>query len=291
MEIHRRRLIAVRGSKLIYVPKLFLAGREAVGEVLISWEGDILLAKIPGERGVEIQWSPGVAKAVVAAYAAGLDWVRITGKGEADERELGLDIVEGVVENLGGALLVKFVDVTWNKEMVVETMLDTLKYMTQGLARGILGKRALKALDREVDKARLTVNRLCAKWPTTTCTYYIQLARYFERATDHLVELAEEDPDVAIFAILHDAVEKLKAVSQNGIENILDYLARAPSFRLMASQRARSEREAIHAVRVVDYLENAAEVYLDIAVWRKSKYTPSNREEASGASHANWYTL
>lgn len=285
MEFHKRRLIAVRNSKLIYVPKPFLAGREAVGEVLLTWEGDTLLVKLPGERGVELQWVPGVAKVVVAAYAAGLDWVKITDVRSAmDAKELGLDIVEGEAESHDGALLVKFVDVAWDKKAVVETMLDTLKYIAQGLARGVLSRRALKALDKEVDKARLTVNRLCAKWPTATCAYYIQLARYFERTADHLVELAEESPDIAIFNALHEAVEKLKNVSQSGVEGILDYLSKTPSFRMVISQRTRTEREAIHAIRVIDYLENAAEVYLDIAISKRSKYTPPEVQNAPASA-------
>ncbi|GEM_PF-4538611 len=43
------------------------------------------------------------------------------------------------------------------------------------------------AADDETDVSRLAMNRLCAGTPTPKCVYYLQLARRYGRAVDHVV--------------------------------------------------------------------------------------------------------
>jgi hypothetical protein len=47
-----------------------------------------------------------------------------------------------------------------------------------------------------------------------------------------------------------------------------------PSRRFAAMQQTSQEHQSIHAVRTLDYLENAAEVYLDMAIYASQNKSP-----------------
>jgi len=46
------------------------------------------------------------------------------------------------------------------------------------------------------------------------------------------------------------------------------------SRRFTAMQQTSQEHQSIHAVRTLDYLENAAEVYLDMAIYATQNKSP-----------------
>ncbi|MGC9131983.1 MAG: hypothetical protein ACP5H5_10450, partial [Pyrobaculum sp.] len=51
------------------------------------------------------------------------------------------------------------------------------------------------------------------------------------------------------------------------VDHIAKFLSTAASKRFQVMQRAKSEIAMLHAVRVIDYMENSAEVYLDMAIY------------------------
>jgi len=165
---------------------------------------------------------------------------------------------------------------------VVGRMLSALVYLLEGLAKGTATRATVQAADDETDVLRLTVNRLCTKTPTPKCTFYIQLARYYERAVDHVRELYAERPPQALWALLWEAAKELHKIHQNRqTAAIAQYLSAMASRRFAAMQQTRQEHQSIHAVRTLDYLENAAEVYLDMAIYGTQNKSPLQNTHTS----------
>lgn len=135
----------------------------------------------------------------------------------------------------------EFFDSVVDKEAVAEMMLRALKYMADALAAGVVTSKGISALDQEIDRHRLRMNRLCVKWPTPTCPFYIQLARYYERAADHLAALASEGAEKPLFRLLADAIAGLEK-ARGGVEDILDYLKSLGRLRHIALEMAQRER-------------------------------------------------
>jgi len=267
--VDTRRIIRLRGSYLIYLPKR-VASSFASDEVLVFWEGDFV-----GIRPIAFRRSAadvGLAAAVVAGYAAGLDELELPASDEVKDM---INKIGARLEDSGGRYVVTYVDRYLNKEEIVTRMLDVLLFLLDGLARGTATRSTIQAADDETDVLRLGVNRLCVQTPTPKCAFYIQLARYYERAVDHVRELYAEKPPQAVWSILKDAAEDLRLISESPqVAAVTQYLSSLPSRRFAAIQHTQSDLQSIHAVRILDYLENAAEVYLDISIYESRKAVP-----------------
>lgn len=275
MEVVKRRLIRVRGSYLAYLPKK-LMGNLGVNDVEMYWEDDFVGIKPLLARGAGVVEARGALAVylIVAGYAAGLDYLDLTA--DRSDVERGLSKVFGRALDRGGAYRVEYEDRYTDKEEVIKRMLDSLLFLLNGLSAGTATAKTVEAVDDEVDKLRLTVNRLCTRYPTPKCGFHIQLARFYERAVDHIVELYREAPDGKIWAILRDVAAGLKD-ALGDLEALGEYVARMPSARFMAMQLSKGEAQAVHAVRVIDYLHNAAEVYFDIHLYESSCRSQNSR--------------
>ncbi len=269
-----RKVIRLRGSYLIYLPKK-VASSFVSNEVSVFWEGDFVGIRPLAFRRAAVD--VGLATAVVAGYAAGLDELEVPASEEV--RKMA-EKIGALLEESGGSYLVRYVDRYMDKEEVVGRMLDVLLFLLEGLAQGTATRTTVQAADDETDILRLSLNRLCTKAPTPKCAFYIQLARYYERAVDHVRELHAEKPPREVWTILKDAAEELHNIHQNPqIPAIARYLSSMPSRRFAAMQSTHGELQTIHAVRTIDYLENAAEVYLDVAVYENQKATSQKPTE------------
>jgi phosphate uptake regulator len=265
-----RKLVRLRGSYLVYLPKR-VASSFVSEEVVVFWEGDFVGVSPAALRRAAAD--VGLPQVVVAGYAVGLDELELAAAGEAVIE--AAEKVGAVVEKTDGVYRIRYVDRFIDKEEVVGRMLSALTYLLEGLAKGTATRATVQAADDETDVLRLTVNRLCTKAPTPKCTFYIQLARFYERATDHVRELYAERPPQALWALLWEAAVELLKIHQNRqIATIAQYLSAMPSRRFAAMQQTRQEHQTIHAVRTLDYLENAAEVYLDMAIYVTQNKSP-----------------
>ncbi|MEL9990545.1 MAG: hypothetical protein QXP98_00645 [Thermoproteus sp.] len=269
MKIVRRRLIRIRGSYIVYLPKPFADG---LAEVEMFHEGDFVGVRAPRVRRAEARWADDVEKLVVAAYSAGLDELVLRGvpPGGGEKLAEAVGLVEGSLELRGDVAVVKFADTVLDKSAVIDRMLRALLYAAEGLSSGLATRLTLDAVDREVDRLRLVVNRLCVRYPTPSCALYVQLARYFERAVDHLVELARGQADRRLYGVLAGSAAKFAEILKGDPSEILKFLESLRGERHLAIQLSSNERDAIHAARFLDYLANAAEVYLDVHMRRSS---------------------
>jgi hypothetical protein len=97
----------------------------------------------------------------------------------------------------------------------------------------------------------------------------VQLARYVERAADHIVELARLEPPKELIGALRDAVaEFVRSSSADDLRSVFAFIEATKKTRFLLQQLARDEITMLHADRVVDYLTNAAEVYIDMLTRR-----------------------
>ncbi|MEM1598511.1 MAG: hypothetical protein QXP31_06825 [Pyrobaculum sp.] len=270
MELDRRRVIRIRGSYVVYLPKRFMS-RLDPAEVEVFWEDDFAGVRPVAATKYVIEGGEQAALLLISAYVSGLDDVIV--KARLDVVNKAVAKIYAEVREAEGGYYVKFVDKYVDKAVVVDRMYQSLVYVLSGLARGIADRKALAAVDDEVDRLRLVANRLCAKYPTPSCAFYVQLARYFERALDHVVDLYDERPRQELWTALLDAAEELGRAKDRGVAALLRYVETAPSTRFKAAQLARGELQTLHAARIVDYLINAAEVYLDLAVYKRGAET------------------
>jgi len=266
-----RKVIRLKGSYLLYLPKR-VASSFVSEEVNVFWEGDFVgVTPLALRRATAEVALPQV---VVAGYAVGLDELELPTCAEEAVAEMA-EKMGAVVEQVDGVCKLRYVDKYVDKEEVVGRMLSALRYLLDGLARGTATRSAVRAVDDETDVLRLTVNRLCTKAPTPKCAFYIQLARYYERAVDHVRELYAEKPPQALWALLWEAAEELNKIHlHRQIAAVAHYLSTMASRRFTAMQHTHQELQTIHAVRVLDYLENAAEVYLDMAIYEAQTKSP-----------------
>ena len=262
-------MIRVRGSYVAYLPKK-LMGSLGVDDVEMYWEDDFVGVRPSLARGAGVVEAEGALAIylIVAGYAAGLDYLDIAA--DRSDVERGLSMVFGRALERGGVYRIEYVDRYTDKEEVIERMLDSLLFLLRGLSAGTATAKTVEAVDDEVDKLRLTVNRLCTRYPTPKCGFHIQLARFYERAVDHVAELYRESPDARIWSVLKDAAEGLRG-ALGDMKALANYVAKIPSARFMAMQLSRGEAQAVHSVRVIDYLHNAAEVYFDIFLYEMGR--------------------
>ncbi|CCC82010.1 conserved hypothetical protein [Thermoproteus tenax Kra 1] len=73
MNTVRRRLIRIRGSYALYLPKVSLARYGDVSDVEVLWDHNSLVVAVPTRKRAATRWSERADKVVVGAYAAGLD--------------------------------------------------------------------------------------------------------------------------------------------------------------------------------------------------------------------------
>ncbi|MEZ0318825.1 MAG: hypothetical protein ABWK05_02370 [Pyrobaculum sp.] len=265
MEIHKRRVIRVRGSYLLYLPKRFMSRFDPT-EVEVYWEDDFVGVRPAAASSYEVEDGGHVGLLLISAYVSGLDGALV--KAPLDQINTAISKIYAEVKEAEGGYYVKFIDKYVDKAAVVERMYQSLIYVLTGLVRGATDGKTLAAVDDEVDRLRLVTNRLCAKYPTPSCAFYIQLARYFERGLDHVVDLYDEKPRAELWAALLEAAEQLGKAKDSGAQALLQYISTTPSIRFKTTQLAKGELQTLHAGRVVDYLVNAAEVYLDLAVYK-----------------------
>ncbi|MCX8135702.1 hypothetical protein [Pyrobaculum aerophilum] len=266
--MERRRLIRIRGSYLVYLPKKVAALYETP-DVVVYWEGRFVGVTPPARRRYACNIS--APQIVVAGYAAGLDELYIPKNGGAAR---GLEKVYAEWTEEGGLLKIRYIDKYADKSEVVERMLKIALYLLEGLEKGTATKKTVEAADDETDLLRLTVNRLCARQPTPKCAFYIQLARYYERAVDHIRELYAESHTPELWRLLYNTARELAKIhNRRNVEDTVKFLSTIPSRRFAVMQTARSELAMLHAVRVVDYFENAAEVYLDLTLYDNAEIT------------------
>jgi hypothetical protein len=260
--MERRKLISLRGSYLLYLPKK-VASRYDTKEVFVFWEGDFVGVVPPALR--HYTADTPAPYYVVAGYAAGLDELEIP---KSRDVEKAAEKVYAQVVDGGGLVKIRYVDRYVDKGEVVDRMVKVLLYLLEGLAGGTATRRVVEAADDESDVLRLTVNRLCAKWPTPRCAFYIQLARYYERAVDHIRELYLSESQPEMWAALLEAARELAGIHERRtVDHIVKFLTTVASRRFYVMQKAKSEIAMLHAVRVIDYMENSAEVYLDMAIY------------------------
>ncbi|MGC9130455.1 MAG: hypothetical protein ACP5H5_02590, partial [Pyrobaculum sp.] len=221
-----RSLIKLRGSYLIYLPKKVVASYYS-DKAVIYWEGDFI-----GVRQVEprrAETSHAGVLTVVAGFAAGLDELVVP---QSREVEKALEKIYAKIEYEGDVVKIRYEDRYINKDDVVRRMLQTLLYLLEGLAGGTATRRVVEAADDESDVLRLTVNRLCAKWPTPRCAFYIQLARYYERAVDHIRELYLSESQPEMWAALLEAARELAEIHERRtVDHIAKFLSTAASKR------------------------------------------------------------
>ncbi|MEM0468766.1 MAG: hypothetical protein QXT27_06195 [Pyrobaculum sp.] len=284
MGFELRKLIRVRGSYLVYLPKVIME-KSAADEVEVFWEDRFVGVRPAGVYEAELACRGSVA-VIVAGYAAGLDQVKISADpGVVDK---ALEKIYAVVEREGDSYVIKYVDKYFDKEVVVERMFEVLIHALRGVAKGTANHKTLQAADDESDRLRLTLNRLCAKRPSPRCAFYIQLGRFFERAIDHIVELYSERPSLDVWRILLEAAESLStAVGSGRGEQLVQYLQKAPSYRFVLLQYAERPSQALHAARVLDYLINSAEVFLDKVIFQRARFRPGREVEENFISREN----
>ncbi|MEM1570983.1 MAG: hypothetical protein QXS00_06305 [Pyrobaculum sp.] len=274
MNITRRSVLRVRGSYVVYLPKRCVDSY-APREVEMFWEDGFIGIK-PSARSI-VEAGPA-AVYIISAFAAGADEAYV--KAPLEEVQKALKVVYAEVAEAEGGYVVRFVDKYTEKEPVVELMYHSLVYALSLASRGAATIKTLQAIEDEVDRMRLVVNRLCAKYPTPTCPFYVQLARYYERALDHVIELYSEKPAPQLWRLLLNTTKELGAAVEAGDpEALVQFLSTAGGRRFQVTQLTKGELQTLHADRVIDYLANAAEVYLDLKIYKAVKKSPSGGQD------------
>jgi len=270
----RRRVSLVRGSYVIYLPKEWAVevGVGEAREVFIVRDGKLLLVFPVSESSVElvVKDRSVAEKAFLAAYTAGFDKVVVRGSDEVLEEVMSLARFYGaaVVERGAGHVVLKIVDSEVDLAVLVRRMFNVfINYMLDHLAYAEKPDvKLLDAVDDEVDKLRHVVERRCTKAPSRSCTQYVLIARYIERAADHLVEYAKLSPNKSVVKELYEAASRV-AEAQGDVEKIFRALAliKSLSTRLQYSGSG-EELGLLHVVRVLDYLENILEEFIDLSM-------------------------
>jgi len=268
----RRRVSVVRGSYVVYLPKEWVVevGVDKVREVFIVRDGRLLLVFPASESSVElvVKDRSVAEKAFLAAYIAGFDEVRVRGSVDVLERVVSLARFYGaaVVEQGAGHVVLKIVDSEVDLAALVRRMFNVfINYMLDHLAYAEKPDvRLLEAVDDEVDKLRHVVERRCTKAPSRSCTQYVLIARYIERAADHLVEYAKLSPNKSVAKELYEVASRV-AEAQGDVEKVLRALAAVKSLSTRL-QYSGEDLGLLHVVRVLDYLENVLEEFIDLSL-------------------------
>ncbi len=280
--MERRKVFRVRQSYAVYLPKQWCVSRGITdgNEVALSWDGDVLVLRPPRDTRIEIVLDePSESHAVrliVSAYVTGHDMIELKVRGmPLDFRHSVQVFARGlqmfIVEEGPDTIVFRVHDVKIDKMKLFSRMFNVLMFMLDYAVKAPkLDSSFLDSIDDEVDRYRLMIERMCYKYPNERCIHHVQLARHIERAADHVVELARMGPQTDVFVTLLGCAHGFsESVFTNNVAEILGFFDEAARCRTSLAQHALSDVELLHAHRVIDYLANAAEVFLDMNVAEK----------------------
>lgn len=276
-----RRVFRIRESYAVFLPKAWCE-KNSIGErseVNVMWEEDVVVVRPARPRSFTARVSSPdmdtLVKLLMAALVSGYDEVRLEVRGlDLELRHKIMSVARGLymlpMEEGPDYILFKVEDVKFDREKLIARMVSTLAFMIEHLVTAPkVNPALLESVDDEVDRYRHMIERLCHKYPTGLCASYVQLARYVERAADHIVELARLEPPRELIGALRDAVaEFVRSSSADDLRSVFAFIEATKKTRFLLQQLARDEITMLHADRVVDYLTNAAEVYIDMLTRR-----------------------
>jgi Phosphate uptake regulator len=276
-----RRVFRIRESYAVFLPKAWCE-KNSIGErseVNVMWEEDVVVVRPARPRSFTARVSSPdmdtLVKLLMAALVSGYDEVRLEVRGlDLELRHRIMSVARGLymlpMEEGPDYIVFKVEDVKFDREKLIARMVSTLAFMIDHLVTAPKANPALlESVDDEVDRYRHMIERLCHKYPTGLCASYVQLARYVERAADHIVELARLEPPRELIGALRDAVaEFVRSSSADDLRSVFAFIEATKKTRFLLQQLARDEITMLHADRVVDYLTNAAEVYIDMLTRR-----------------------
>jgi hypothetical protein len=276
-----RRVFRIRESYAVFLPKAWCE-KNAIGErseVNVMWEEDVVVVRPARPRSFTARVSSPdmdvLVKLLMAALVSGYDEVRLEVRGlDLELRHRIMSVARGLymlpMEEGPDYIVFKVEDVKFDREKLIARMVSTLAFMIDHLVTAPkVNPALLESVDDEVDRYRHMIERLCHKYPTGLCASYVQLARYVERAADHIVELARLEPPRELIGALRDAVaEFVRSSSADDLRSVFAFIEATKKTRFLLQQLARDEITMLHADRVVDYLTNAAEVYIDMLTRR-----------------------
>lgn len=274
-----RKIFKIRESYAVFLPKPWCE-RNSVNEkseVSVIWEEDVVAIRPAHMRAVAIKVSEPrqdtVVKLLVAALVTGYDEVKLEVKGmDLQFRHKIMSSARGLymlpVEEGPDYIVFRVEDVKIDREKLIARMISTLSFMMDHVMTAPKADPALmESVDDEVDRYRHMIERLCYKYPTGSCVRHVQLARYIERAADHLVELAALEPKRELVGALKGAVDEFSRKSSTGdLAAVFDLIDSLNKMRFVLRQYAEDELTMLHADRIIDYLINAAEIYIDLIV-------------------------
>jgi len=276
-----RRVFRIRESYAVFLPKAWCE-KNSIGErseVNVMWEEDVVVVRPARPRSFTARVSSPdmdtLVKLLMAALVSGYDEVRLEVRGlDLELRHRIMSVARGLymlpMEEGPDYIVFKVEDVKFDREKLIARMVSTLAFMIDHLVTAPkVNPALLESVDDEVDRYRHMIERLCHKYPTGLCASYVQLARYVERAADHIVELARLEPPKELIGALRDAVaEFVRSSSADDLRSVFAFIEATKKTRFLLQQLARDEITMLHADRVVDYLTNAAEVYIDMLTRR-----------------------
>ncbi|PLC65943.1 transcriptional regulator [Thermoproteus sp. CP80] len=276
-----RRVFRIRESYAVFLPKAWCE-KNSIGErseVNVMWEEDVVVVRPARPRSFTARVSSPdmdtLVKLLMAALVSGYDEVRLEVRGlDLELRHKIMSVARGLymlpMEEGPDYIVFKVEDVKFDREKLIARMVSTLAFMIDHLVTAPkVNPALLESVDDEVDRYRHMIERLCHKYPTGLCASYVQLARYVERAADHIVELARLEPPKELIGALRDAVaEFVRSSSADDLRSVFAFIEATKKTRFLLQQLARDEITMLHADRVVDYLTNAAEVYIDMLTRR-----------------------
>ncbi|KUO87994.1 MAG: transcriptional regulator [Thermoproteus sp. JCHS_4] len=276
-----RRVFRIRESYAVFLPKAWCE-KNSIGErseVNVMWEEDVVVVRPARPRSFTARVSSPdmdtLVKLLMAALVSGYDEVRLEVRGlDLELRHRIMSVARGLymlpMEEGPDYIVFKVEDVKFDREKLIARMVSTLAFMIDHLVTAPkVNPALLESVDDEVDRYRHMIERLCHKYPTGLCASYVQLARYVERAADHIVELARLEPPRELIGALRDAVaEFVRSSSADDLRSVFAFIEATKKTRFLLQQLARDEITMLHADRVVDYLTNAAEVYIDMLTRR-----------------------
>ena len=276
-----RRVFRIRESYAVFLPKAWCE-KNAIGErseVNVMWEEDVVVVRPARPRSFTARVSSpdmdALVKLLMAALVSGYDEVRLEVRGlDLELRHRIMSVARGLymlpMEEGPDYVVFKVEDVKFDREKLIARMVSTLAFMIDHLVTAPkVNPALLESVDDEVDRYRHMIERLCHKYPTGLCASYVQLARYVERAADHIVELARLEPPRELIGALRDAVaEFVRSSSADDLRSVFAFIEATKKTRFLLQQLARDEITMLHADRVIDYLTNAAEVYIDMLTRR-----------------------
>jgi len=201
-----RRVFRIRESYAVFLPKAWCE-KNSIGErseVNVMWEEDVVVVRPARPRSFTARVSSPdmdtLVKLLMAALVSGYDEVRLEVRGlDLELRHRIMSVARGLymlpMEEGPDYILFKVEDVKFDREKLIARMVSTLAFMIDHLVTAPkVNPALLESVDDEVDRYRHMIERLCHKYPTGLCASYVQLARYVERAADHIVELARLEP-------------------------------------------------------------------------------------------------